>query len=327
MGPLETTAAVVAAIFVLWLLLNMKSSRPDGVVIKNLHKYRTMMFYVMPTRNESVVYFDEYVDAEKLLEYIKDASDAFGIPVGITHCVVGSAGIGFHEVPQMNKFVSGYRLYQRKGTWLSFSMKRKRLNKKAKLAVVKQEIRPELTFREMCKEVDARINVERSGKKTYADKEYDLFTAIPRPALHRMTNLFRQLNYWNLLPNSFIEPDPMHTSMFIANLGSVKMRAGYHHLYEWGTCPLFIMVGKVEDKPVVIDGEVVVRPILHLRFSYDERIDDGFTASGGIQSMKDILEDPYATLGCLKEDGSDSWRLSVPRAERVQEEQVTALAS
>lgn len=303
--------------FVLFVLLNMKTSRPDGVLIKNLHKYRTMMFYVMPTRNESVVYFDEYVDAELLLKYVEEASEKMGTDVGITHAVVAAAAVGFAENDAMNKFVSGFRLYRRNGVWLSFSMKRKRLNKAAKLAVVKQKIEDGQTFRALCEDVNAKINVERSEKKTYADKEYDLFTAIPRPGLFRLMALVRQLNYWNLLPNSFIEPDPMHTSIFIANLGSVKMGAGYHHLYEWGTCPLFLMVGKVEDQAVVRNGEVVVRPILHLRFTYDERIDDGLTAGGGIQTVKECLEDPYKYLGGLDPDGKDAYRLDIPRADRA----------
>lgn len=317
MEPLHWIILIALGALALFSLLNLKTSRPDGTLIKNLHKYRTMLFYVMPTRNESVVYFDEYVDAEVVQRYIDEASETFGFPVGMTHAVVAAAALGFAENPDMNKFVSGYRLYDRKGTWLSFSMKRQRMNQKAKLAVVKHRIQDHHTFRTLCEEINDKINVQRSNKKTYADKEYDLFTAIPRPALHRFYKLFRQLNYWNLLPGSFIEPDPMHTSIFIANLGSVGMGAGYHHLYEWGTCPLFLMVGKVEDKAVVRDGEVVVRPILHLRFSYDERIDDGLTAGYGIASVKTALEDPYGALGCMREDKSDAWPLNQPRSERA----------
>ena len=302
-------------VLLVWAL-NLKTSRPDGTHVANLHKYRQMMFYIMPTRNESVVYFDEFIDAENLLAYKKEAEEKFGTDVDITHITVAACALGFTENPRMNQFVMGYRLYKRKGTWLSFSMKRKKLDSKAKLSVVKQEITPGLTFRELCEQVNAKINVERSGKKTYADKEYDLFTMIPRPVLYRLMKLTRQLNYWNLLPGSFIEPDPMHTSMFIANLGSLKMRAGYHHLYEWGTCPLFLMVGKIEEKPVVVDGEIVVKKMMQVRFSYDERIDDGLTASRGIQTMKEALEDPRAVLGCLQDDGSDAWPIDQPRAER-----------
>jgi hypothetical protein len=98
----------------------------------------------------------------------------------------------------------------------------------------------------------------------------------------------------------------MYTSIFLANLGSLDMDPGYHHLYEWGNCPLFMMVGRIQDRPVVVDGELVVRKTLHIRWSYDERIDDGLNARFGIESVKRALEDPFVFLGCLEADGSDA---------------------
>jgi hypothetical protein len=98
----------------------------------------------------------------------------------------------------------------------------------------------------------------------------------------------------------------MYTSAFLANLGSVGMGPGYHHLYEHGTCPLFLMFGKVEERPVVEDGEVKVGRVMHVRFSYDERIADGLTAKFGIESVARVLEDPERWLGCLAEDGGDA---------------------
>jgi hypothetical protein len=97
--------------------------------------------------------------------------------------------------------------------------------------------------------------------------------------------------------------------MFIANLGSVGMGPGYHHLYEWGNCPIFMMVGQIEEKSVVRDGQIVARPIVHFRWSYDERIDDGIGARLGFTAVNRVLEDPYRELGCLAEDGSDARKL------------------
>lgn len=304
--------APFVGLFILWVLVNMKTSRPDGDLVKNLHPYRRMMFYTMITRNESVVYFDEYINAEPLLAYLEKANQKF--ECNLTHAIVAGTAVGFAENPEMNRFVSGYRLYQRKGIHLAFSMKRKKLDKKAKIAVVKQEITPRMTFQDFCEVVNSKINVERSGKKTYADKEFNLFTKLPRPVFHRAFGLFRQLNYWNLLPNSFIANDPMHVSMFTANLGSLNMGAGFHHLYEWGTCPLFMMVGKIEDRPTVVDGEVIVQKTMHVRFSYDERIDDGLTAGQGIQTFKEVMENPEFGLGCLGEH--DRYPLTMHRVDR-----------
>jgi hypothetical protein len=293
----------VAVLFLGWVLLNMKKSRRDGVPLGKVHPYRRLMAHVMLTRNESVVYFDDYVEADALLEYLARAKTTFG--ADMSHCCVAAAAIALAENPSMNMFVSGRRLYKRNGRWISFSMKRKALSKKAKIAVVKKQVQDGETFRGFVQRVNDEIDVQRSKKRTHADKEYDLFTLMPRPLLNWAVILFRWLDYHNILPNAFIETDGMYASIFVANLGSLKMRAGYHHLYEWGNCPLFMMVGMIEEKPWVVDDEVVPRKILHIRYSFDERVDDGLTARHGIDTAHRVLSNPFEELGCLEDDGSD----------------------
>jgi hypothetical protein len=307
---MEVWMIVALALVAVWALAHMKTSRPDGTIIKRLHPYRKLMPYVMRGRNESVVFFDTYVNAEPLLEYLDQAKQKFD--VNMSHCLVGAGFVGLVENPTMNQFSHGQRLYERDGRWISFSMKRKRKDKKAKLSVVKKRLNEGETFRQLCERINDGINVERSGKKTAADKEFDIFKVLPRPAMNGMVHFVNLLDYFNLLPGWFIEGDGMYTSIFIANLGSVGMAPGYHHLYEWGNCPLFMMVGKVEERPVVRNGEIVVQKTMHIRWSYDERIDDGLSARFGIDSVKRALEHPFEYLGCLADDGSDARPLSTP---------------
>jgi pyruvate/2-oxoglutarate dehydrogenase complex dihydrolipoamide acyltransferase (E2) component len=66
------------------------------------------------------------------------------------------------------------------------------------------------------------------------------------------------------------------------------------------------MIGQIKDEPVVENGAVVPARVLHIRFSYDERIADGLTARGGIEAVARVLEDPARWLGCVAEDGSDT---------------------
>ena len=297
------TLIVFGVLFVLWIALNMRTSRVDGELVRKLHPYRWIMPYIMRTRNESVVYFDTYVKADALLDYLEKAKERFDCD--ITHALVAAGGIGLAENPRMNQFIAGRRLYQRKGRFLTFSMKRKAMDKKAKLAVVKLELKDGQTFKELCDEIGEQIGEQRSEKRTYTDKELDLFRLLPRPLMRAGFALFQWADYYGLLPKSFIDGDGMYTSIFCANLGSVGMGAGFHHLYEWGNCPLFMMVGKIEDRAMVVDGEVVVQKTLHIRFSYDERIDDGLTSSYGIASAVRVLEDPHTYLACLASDGSD----------------------
>lgn len=287
----------------LWGLAHMKTSRPDGVAI-GVHPVRRIMQYIMPGRNEAIVYFDAYVDAGKLVPWLETAK-ASG--ADMTHATVAAANIALAFTPKMNRFVVGRRLYQRDGRWLTFSLKRKRMDREAAISTVKLEMHDGETFAEFVARVNGGIGEERSGKKTRQDKELDLFNFLPRPVLVGAAWALRELDYFNLLPGFFIKMDPMYTSIFVANLGSVGMAPGYHHLYEYGTCPLFIVVGKLEDRVVARDGQPVVRPTLHVRFSYDERIEDGLNARHGIDKFVEILEDPAAWL----EEGA-LW----PRAEK-----------
>jgi 2-oxoglutarate dehydrogenase E2 component (dihydrolipoamide succinyltransferase) len=53
---------------------------------------------------------------------------------------------------------------------------------------------------------------------------------------------------------------------------------------------------KIQERPVVIDGQVVVRPMMYLALSYDHRIIDGREAVQFLVAVKDALEDPARLL-------------------------------
>jgi len=300
---------VLVVILGLVAVASAKTSRPDGRLIAGLHPYRRIMGFVMPTRNESIVYFDSYVDAEPLLRYLELAGPRLGCDV--SHCLVASGFFSLLRNPTMNRFSLGSRLYERDGTHISFSMKRSQADRAAKLSVVKLRNQEGETFRQLCERINANIRVERSGQRTYADREFGMMSRIPRPVLWLGVRALKTLDYYNLLPGSFIENDPLYTSLFCANLGSLQMGAGYHHLYEWGTCSLFIMAGQIEERPVIRDGKIEVRKTLHLRYSYDERIDDGLNARFGIADFVYPLEHPFECYGCIADDGGDARPLDV----------------
>jgi pyruvate/2-oxoglutarate dehydrogenase complex dihydrolipoamide acyltransferase (E2) component len=103
----------------------------------------------------------------------------------------------------------------------------------------------------------------------------------------------RRLDAWGLLPASFSAGDPLYASAFIANLGSVGLDAAYHHLYEYGTIPIFVTIGRVRRVAVALeDGSVASREVVTLRWTYDERIEDGFYAARALDRLREALEDP-----------------------------------
>ncbi len=53
---------------------------------------------------------------------------------------------------------------------------------------------------------------------------------------------------------------------------------------------------RIEDRPVVVNGEVVIRPMMYLALSYDHRIIDGREAVTALKIMKEAIEDPMRML-------------------------------
>ena len=52
----------------------------------------------------------------------------------------------------------------------------------------------------------------------------------------------------------------------------------------------------IKDRPVVVNGEIVVRPMMFLALSYDHRVIDGSTSVTFLVKVKDLIEDPTSLL-------------------------------
>ncbi|HZF58798.1 MAG TPA: 2-oxoglutarate dehydrogenase complex dihydrolipoyllysine-residue succinyltransferase [Rubrobacter sp.] len=64
------------------------------------------------------------------------------------------------------------------------------------------------------------------------------------------------------------------------------------------TMPQVAILGmhKIQERPVAVDGEVVVRPMMYLALSYDHRIVDGAEAVSFLVHIKELIEDPESLL-------------------------------
>ena len=53
---------------------------------------------------------------------------------------------------------------------------------------------------------------------------------------------------------------------------------------------------KIEERPVALNGQVVIRPMMYVALSYDHRIVDGKEAVGFLVKVKECIEDPARLL-------------------------------
>ena len=126
----------------------------------------------------------------------------------------------------------------------------------------------------------------------------------------RLVNVADRLG---MLPRSFIENDPMYASAFFANMASLGMPAVYHHLYEYGTCGIFSSLGRPTTEPGSPTSGPDRRRTMNVRWTYDERVEDGLMAWYAIRRFAQVLEDPAGTGLTVESVAPDRGRGRDPR--------------
>ncbi len=268
--------------------------RSDADLVRDVHPVRRIMPFVMPTRTESAVLCREDVLAAAAKDFLRNfnADRPAHRHATLFHLVLRSLALCWHDRPRLNRFVAGGRYWQRRGVWVSFSGK-KGMSDDAPLFTAKRLFARDETLAQMVDGIWDMQLLGRSNKETETDKEINLLLKLPPMLLKWFVKGGRWLNDHNLLPAKMIENDPLFASMFVANLGSVGIDACYHHNYDYGTIPAFIAMGKLKMVPVVdASGSVVAAEIFELKYTYDERTEDGFYASRAIEAVKRRLEHP-----------------------------------
>ncbi len=266
--------------------------RADGDLVRDLPLSRRIMPFLMRTRNEAAVYFEHSIDAERLQAFIDDHRARTGLKTTMLHVLLWATARVLNERPALNRFVAGHRIWQRRGVWLSFSMKQRKEDG-APIVIVKRRIDPTWTLDDVVRAVDAGVADGRSGKVQHSDRELQLVFLLPTFLTALVVAGLRRLDAWGLLPRSFIDPDPLFASAFLAPLGSIGMDAPFHHLYEYGNIPLFIVSGAVQDRVFVDDGGAArTKRVLPLRYTLDERVEDGLYCARALDLLRGYLEDP-----------------------------------
>ena len=281
---------ILGIIFIAWILLSSKRSRADGKLIKDVLPYRKLLLFASPGRHESSVYYDFSVNCENLEKILKKNKD--GQKAKLINYILFAAKLALEKNPELNVFCSGNRLYKRNGVHATFTIKNDLQKKESKVSVRKLNLSKLGTFEEFCKKTNESVSFERSSKEGHGEKKFKFFASLPKFILLPVVKFASFLDNYNLLPFWFYKEDGFYSSVVITNVGSFKMDPGHHHLYEWGNCSLFMMVGQKEDRVIVEEGVQKVRKVLPIRITFDERIQDGLTAMEGLKTFIKVLENP-----------------------------------
>jgi hypothetical protein len=271
--------------------------RSDGVLLTRLPGFRKIFPFLMPTRTEAYMHHDQLARVKKTLALLERLNQGrTGKKYSLFHVVLAAAVRVMALRPDSHRFVAGRRIYQRRDIELSFVTK-KELSDTAAETNVKLRFEPTDTLEQVAERVWSAVQATKKSQTSPDEEITETLTRLPRFVTRLAMWGWRVLDYFNLLPASAIKGDALYCSAYFANLGSIGLKAVQHHLFEWGTCPFFVVIGKIKKELFVSeDGQTTIEDAITTTFTLDERITDGVSYARIIGLLTALIEDPEPLL-------------------------------
>lgn len=265
--------------------------RRDATLIRDIDAIHLMMGHLYLNRTDNEAYISETVELEPVKKWIEAHPDG-ELKYSFFHIIVAATLKLLVERPKLNRFISDRKFYQRNENTAAFIVKRQLTEEgKEGMAVVSADA--DDTVFTVHEKIKRQIIPCREGHNSSAEDGMDFILKLPRFLQRFVLSIIRWLSVKGWLPKFATDGDSNHSSVFITNLGSIGLQCGYHHLSNYGTSSVFLVVGKKKQTPTFHeDGTVSYRETLDLGLTIDERIADGFYYAKSVKLFKYIIEHP-----------------------------------
>ena len=266
--------------------------RIDGRRVRTAQVMEQITAYFMPNRTGANNLFSESVEITELERYIRRKRREGLTGFSITHAVLAAYVRTVAKYPALNRFIAGQQIYSRGGDIAVCMTVKKELTAQSPDSLIKVHLHPSDTAAEVYRKFNEKVEEAKNEMETTADATVAGFMAIPRLVLKFAIWALKCLDYFGLVPKFLLEISPFHGSVYFTNVGSLGIRPVYHHLYDFGTVPVFCAFGRKRRAEEIKDGEIVERKYVDLKFNLDERICDGFYYASVIKYFLRLLRHP-----------------------------------
>lgn len=274
--------------------------RSDGTQIRDIDAMHYVMPLMYPNRCDNEAYMKVSVDITKTEDYIKKYNEEHpDNRIAIFDIIIAAMLKTLRLRPQMNRFIANQTMYQRNCITAAFTVKKEfRDDGDETLARIVAEDTDNL------ESISFKVREQIAKCKVEDDESTDAMNFIKRlPAKHVIGAVARYLDRHGWMPKSVIATDPYQCSVVLTNLGSLGMDIGYHHLMNWGTNSIFVIVGTKKFKPFYDkDGNVTMKRVIDLAVTLDERISDGFYYGRSLRLVQKLIENPELLEGVLSKE-------------------------
>ncbi len=276
--------------------------RRDGTLLRDIDSMHIIMPMIYPNRCDNEAFISERIDLTNVDAYIaKRNAENPVFKFTLFHLIVAAILKVIVLRPKLNRFIANKNLYQRKELSASFVIK-KQFNDASEEGMAFIRANGDSTLDTLREDLYKQITHVKKGGTDSTMDAMEFLKKLPRFVVKFFIALMRWCDRHGIVPKSLVASDPYYASVILSNLGSIKLRSGYHHLTNWGTTSLFVVVGEMKKRPFYDDeGNAEFRNSVDLGLTIDERLADGYYYSKSVRMLKYILEHPE----CLEKPFSE----------------------
>ena len=261
--------------------------------VKTISPMSAVIPFIMVNRTGSQNFISDSVDIEKVEKYIKEKQTQGMQNISMMHVMIAAYIRLVSQRPALNRFIRGQRVWTRKNVEVSLTIK-KEMSLDSPDTVVKITLPPSATLEDVYTALNNEIVSYRANPGGDFDDTARAFTRLPGLIFKFAVVSLRFLDYFGLMPKAIAKVSPFHCSYFITSMGSLGIPPIYHHLYDFGSCPVFFSFG-AKRRAYEIDNTGLVRRRQYMDFTFvlDERICDGYYYASALKLLKNILKNPW----------------------------------
>lgn len=261
--------------------------------VKTISPMSAVIPFIMVNRTGSQNFISDSVDIEKVEKYIKEKQTQGMQNISMMHVMIAAYIRLVSQRPALNRFIRGQRVWTRKNVEVSLTIK-KEMSLDSPDTVVKITLPPSATLEDVYTALNNEIVSYRANPGGDFDDTARAFTRLPGLIFKFAVASLRFLDYFGLMPKAIAKVSPFHCSYFITSMGSLGIPPIYHHLYDFGSCPVFFSFG-AKRRTYEIDNTGLVRRRQYMDFTFvlDERICDGYYYASALKLLKNILKNPW----------------------------------
>ena len=261
--------------------------------VKTISPMAMISPFIMVNRVGSQNLITDRIPVVKLEKYLKEKQAEGMKNVSMMHLLIAADVRATAQRPALHRFIRGQRVWTRDEVEIALTIK-KEMSLESPDTVVKITVPRDATLQVIYEELNRVITEYRDNPGGDFDDTAKFLSYLPSVVLKFVVWLLKLLDYFNLLPKFLTNLSPFHCSFFITSMGSLGIPPVFHHLYDFGTCPVFVSFGaKQRSYEVNPDGSVYKHSYMDLTVVTDERICDGYYFASSLKLLKGILRNPW----------------------------------